>query len=76
MYVTAVHEIGHVLGLTHNPNPDSVMYYSDLGGREILDDADLTALAAHHRLRLGYGDRPIAVTRPRFSEFRAGTFLK
>lgn len=51
MYLTAVHEIGHMLGLKHNPNARSVMYYLDLEGPEYLDEADLALLARHHKLR-------------------------
>lgn len=61
MYVTAVHEIGHMLGLRHNPNPGSVMYYIDLEGPEVLDGYDLTTLAVHHKLRLDIGEPPIPV---------------
>jgi hypothetical protein len=62
MYLTAIHEIGHMLGLRHNPNPDSVMYYIDLEGPEVLDSYDLTSLAAHHKLRLDVGLPPIPVS--------------
>ncbi len=51
MYLTAVHEIGHLLGLKHNPNSKSVMYYLDLEGPEYLDSSDLTSLAQRHKLR-------------------------
>jgi len=50
-YLTAVHEIGHMLGLKHNPNARSVMYYLDLEGQEYLDATDLALLASRHRLR-------------------------
>lgn len=62
MYLTAIHEIGHMLGLRHNPNPNSVMYYIDLEGKEVLDAYDLTALAVHHRLRTDGARSPIAVS--------------
>jgi predicted Zn-dependent protease len=62
MYLTAVHEIGHMLGLRHNPNPESVMYYIDLEGPEVLDAYDLKSLAAHHTLRLDVSRAPIPVT--------------
>lgn len=52
MYLTAVHEIGHILGLKHNSNPSSVMYYLDLREREVLDRSDLAALASRHKLRV------------------------
>lgn len=48
---TWIHEIGHVLGLKHNPDPRSLMYYLDVDGSSKLDEADLSALAALHQLR-------------------------
>jgi hypothetical protein len=63
MYLTSIHEIGHLLGLKHNPNPDSVMYYLDLRGREQLDASDLSALAVHHRLRIANVQKPIRIRR-------------
>jgi hypothetical protein len=64
MYLTAVHEIGHILGLKHNPSPSSVMYYLDLNGREVLDCSDLRALAARHKLRNISMETPIRIPRP------------
>lgn len=61
MYLTAVHEIGHMLGLRHNPNPNSVMYYIDLEGPEVLDSFDLKSLSARHTLRLDVNRAPIPV---------------
>src|SRR5690242_7811638 len=61
MFLTAVHEIGHMLGLKHNPSAHSVMYYLDLEGSEVLDRQDLAALASHHRLRVSSTDEPITV---------------
>lgn len=63
MYLTAVHEIGHLLGLKHNPDPNSVMYYLDLRQREMLDRCDLAALAARHKLRVPIRT-PVRVPRP------------
>jgi hypothetical protein len=46
-----VHEIGHLLGLKHNPSPASVMYFIDTGPTSKLDSADLRTLALLHSLR-------------------------
>ena len=51
-YSIAVHEVGHMLGLPHNPSAWSVMYYLSLDGLLLLDAADLGALSAHHKLRV------------------------
>jgi hypothetical protein len=64
LYLTAVHEIGHMLGLKHNPSVRSVMYYLDLQGSEVLDQTDLTMLAGHHKLKVSSLSEPIAVTIP------------
>jgi len=64
LYLTAVHEIGHMLGLKHNPNPSSVMYYRDLRQHEVLDPRDLAALSSHHKLRLASIQKPVPVSRP------------
>ncbi len=46
-----IHEIGHLLGLKHNPSAGSLMYYIDADARSRLDAADLHALAELHALR-------------------------
>ena len=52
LYRIAVHEIGHMLGLHHNPNIRSLMYSLDMDCSDSLDPADLATLAAHHKLRI------------------------
>jgi Matrixin len=64
LYLTAVHEIGHLLGLKHNPNPNSVMFYLDLRGREVLDREDLAALSSRHTLRIASIRKPVRIGRP------------
>ena len=51
MYGAAVHELGHVLGIKHNANTHSVMYFLDLDGTEGLDSKDVSDLRAHHQVR-------------------------
>jgi hypothetical protein len=52
LYRIAVDEIGHMLGLRHNPDIRSLMYSLDLDCSDLLDADDLAALAAHHKLRI------------------------
>ena len=61
LYLTAVHEIGHMLGLKHNPSAHSVMYYLDLEGSEVLDESDLAMLAGRHKMRVTSLTEPITV---------------
>jgi hypothetical protein len=61
LYLTAVHEIGHMLGLKHNPSVRSVMYYLDLEGSEVLDLTDLATLAGRHKMRIASISEPILV---------------
>ena len=51
MYLAAIHEIGHMLGLSHNRNPKSVMYFLDPEGPATLDRKDVALLASRHKLR-------------------------
>lgn len=62
LFLTAVHEIGHMLGLKHNPSAKSVMYYLDLEGTEVLDQSDMTMLASRHKLRITALEVPVEVS--------------
>jgi len=62
LYRISLHEIGHVLGLQHSLNAMSVMYGFNLDDQDWLDLTDLTALAAHHKLRIATPDKPVKLT--------------
>jgi len=64
MFIVSVHEIGHLLGLAHNPSGSSVMYFFRLDGPESLDAADLNALSDLHKLRSGILGKEGAITPP------------
>jgi hypothetical protein len=51
IYATAVHEIGHILGLKHNVNIHSVMYFLDVDSTVVLDRKDILNLSRRHELR-------------------------
>ncbi|MBV8073081.1 MAG: matrixin family metalloprotease [Acidobacteriaceae bacterium] len=71
MYVTAVHEIGHLLGLKHNPDASSIMYFLDLEGPEVVDHQDILSLASRHLLRIPANHEAIPVGK-RIPLFQAG----
>jgi hypothetical protein len=60
LFTTAVHEIGHVMGLPHSGSASSMMYFLSLDGQTCLDSADLRAAAIRHKLRNNVG--PVACT--------------
>jgi hypothetical protein len=57
MFLDSVHEIGHLLGLPHNPNDLSVMYAFELDKSASLDASDVDALAARHKLRAALSEK-------------------
>jgi hypothetical protein len=62
LYLTAVHEIGHIMGVPHSENMGSVMYFLSLSGQVCLDAEDLTAAAKHHKLRGHVGSTACAMS--------------
>ena len=64
-YRISVHEIGHMLGLKHNPNTRSLMYDLDLECSVELDAADLASLRAHHKLRISATTETVKIAQAR-----------
>jgi hypothetical protein len=66
MFVDSVHEIGHLLGLPHNPSDTSVMFSFGDDKAASLNAADLDNLAARHKLRSSIAmERGVRVVVPR-----------
>ena len=63
-YFSAVHELGHLFGLRHNPSPRSVMFYVRLFEHVSLEGVDLSSLARRHKLRVVHFDQPVTVPAP------------
>lgn len=58
MFFDSVHEIGHMLGLAHNPDESSIMFsFGDEEKNAWLDSSDLDELAMRHTLRPGIPER-------------------
>jgi hypothetical protein len=61
VYATAVHELGHMLGLKHNTSNRSIMYFLDVDGTEVLDGQDiLRAEQAAHAAAANLGEESSA----------------
>jgi hypothetical protein len=58
----AVHEVGHVWGLEHNPIAASLMCPYDVGTYKVLMKPDLAALEKRHALRSGVSREMIVVS--------------
>ena len=66
IYAIAVHELGHMLGLKHNPSGRSIMYFLNADGSEYLDQQDILELSAHHELRpTTISEIPIQAVQPK-----------
>jgi hypothetical protein len=83
MFLDSVHEIGHLLGLNHNPNESSIMFFYGLEKFEWLEPYDLSALSVKHALRPGFvrghGFSKVPVTapdRPVHSRFNPASWLQ
>ena len=67
IYASAVHELGHILGLKHNGSSRSVMYFLNLHGGEVLDAEDILELSRRHALQPAISEKdflPIQATGP------------
>lgn len=64
LYLTAIHEMAHILGLRHNADVFSVMYYTNDRTATLLDKIDVSSLAKLHKLRRIPGRGVVPCTAP------------
>lgn len=50
LYSTVLHEMGHVIGMGHNKNPDSIMFWQQLNRKQVLSETD-KAMCKYYRAR-------------------------
>lgn len=50
LYSTVLHEMGHVIGMGHNKNPDSIMFWQQLNRKQTLSQTD-KAMCKYFRAR-------------------------
>jgi hypothetical protein len=66
---TWIHEIGHLVGLKHNPSSESLMYFLNVDSKSTLDSNDLRRLALLHALR------PVPLARGVFPQMAISAYL-
>ncbi|MEL6701418.1 MAG: matrixin family metalloprotease, partial [Pseudomonadota bacterium] len=58
LYQVALHEIGHVLGLDHTTDPNTIMYSSDISGLDGLTAGDITGAQLFYGASASFGAEP------------------
>jgi hypothetical protein len=54
MFLDSVHELGHLLGLSHSASESSIMFYFGLDKFEWVEPSDLNVLSRKHALKPGF----------------------